>query len=109
MTHSRLLRACRRALPSCEGNAAEEALLGAHEWRALANRLAADESGCVITASNAMRRIRAILGSAIFLVIAPGIVAGYVPWRICRWHVAAPLQKVDFPEAGMPETRKCTP
>jgi protein-S-isoprenylcysteine O-methyltransferase Ste14 len=38
-----------------------------------------------------MRRILAILGSAIFLVVAPGIVAGYVPWRICRWHVGAPL------------------
>ncbi len=38
-----------------------------------------------------MRRILAVLGSAMFLVIAPGIVAGYVPWRICRWHVAAPL------------------
>jgi protein-S-isoprenylcysteine O-methyltransferase Ste14 len=38
-----------------------------------------------------MRRILAIFGSAIFLVIAPGIVAGYVPWRICRWHVGAPL------------------
>ena len=38
-----------------------------------------------------MRRIAAIVGSAIFLVIAPGIVAGYVPWRICRWHVQAPL------------------
>jgi protein-S-isoprenylcysteine O-methyltransferase Ste14 len=38
-----------------------------------------------------MKRILAILGSAIFLVIAPGIVAGYVPWRISRWHVGAPL------------------
>src|SRR5499433_2657496 len=38
-----------------------------------------------------MRRILAILGSAIFLVMAPGIVAGYVPWRICRWQVGAPL------------------
>ena len=38
-----------------------------------------------------MRRILAIVGSAIFLVIAPGIVAGYVPWRICRCHVEAPL------------------
>jgi hypothetical protein len=38
-----------------------------------------------------MRRILAIVGSAIFLVIAPGIVAGYVPWRISRWHVEAPL------------------
>jgi len=38
-----------------------------------------------------MRRTLAILGSATFLVIAPGIVAGYVPWRICRWHLGAPL------------------
>jgi protein-S-isoprenylcysteine O-methyltransferase Ste14 len=38
-----------------------------------------------------MPRILAIVGSAIFLVVAPGIVAGYVPWRICRWHVEAPL------------------
>jgi protein-S-isoprenylcysteine O-methyltransferase Ste14 len=38
-----------------------------------------------------MRRILAIVGSAIFLVIAPGIVVGYIPWRICRWHVEAPL------------------
>src|SRR6516162_3025861 len=38
-----------------------------------------------------MSRILAIVGSAIFLVIAPGIVAGYIPWRICRWHVGAPL------------------
>jgi Putative protein-S-isoprenylcysteine methyltransferase len=37
-----------------------------------------------------MRRILAIVGSAIFLVVAPGIVAGYVPWRICRWHVETP-------------------
>ena len=33
----------------------------------------------------------AIAGSAIFLVIAPGIIAGYIPWRICRWHIDAPL------------------
>src|SRR5215472_1149450 len=38
-----------------------------------------------------MSRILAIVGSAIFLVIAPGIVAGYIPWWICRWHVGAPL------------------
>ena len=38
-----------------------------------------------------MRRTLSILGSAIFLVIAPGIVAGYVPWRICRWQTSAPL------------------
>jgi protein-S-isoprenylcysteine O-methyltransferase Ste14 len=38
-----------------------------------------------------MRRILAIVGSAIFLVLAPGTIAGYVPWLICHWHVAAPL------------------
>ncbi len=42
-----------------------------------------------------MRRILAVLGSAIFLAIAPGIVAGYVPWRICRWHVGAPLLEIS--------------
>jgi protein-S-isoprenylcysteine O-methyltransferase Ste14 len=31
----------------------------------------------------------AVLGSAIFLVIAPGTVAGLVPWWISRWHVEA--------------------
>jgi protein-S-isoprenylcysteine O-methyltransferase Ste14 len=38
-----------------------------------------------------MRRILAMLGSAVFLIIAPGIVAGYVPWRICGWSIEAPL------------------
>lgn len=38
-----------------------------------------------------MRRFLALLGSAIFLVIAPGIVAGYVPWLICRWQVGRSL------------------
>lgn len=33
-----------------------------------------------------MRRTFAILGSAIFLVIAPGTVAVYVPWTISRWR-----------------------
>src|SRR5258707_13329471 len=37
------------------------------------------------------RRVSAIVGSAIFLVIAPGTVAGYAPWRISRWHVQAPF------------------
>lgn len=38
-----------------------------------------------------MRPVFAILGSALFLVVAPGIVAGYVPWRITGWHVGVPL------------------
>lgn len=35
-----------------------------------------------------MQRLTAILGSAIFLVIAPGTLAVYVPWRITHWHIA---------------------
>jgi protein-S-isoprenylcysteine O-methyltransferase Ste14 len=38
-----------------------------------------------------VRRVLSILGSALFLVIAPGTLAGYVPWRICRWEMAPPL------------------
>src|SRR5215471_10469929 len=38
-----------------------------------------------------MRRLAAIFGSAVFLVIAPGTLAGYVPWTITRWHMASPL------------------
>ena len=38
-----------------------------------------------------MRRIAAILGSGVFLVIAPGTLAAYVPWMISRWHIAPPL------------------
>jgi protein-S-isoprenylcysteine O-methyltransferase Ste14 len=38
-----------------------------------------------------MRRFFAVLGSAFFLVIAPGTVAGYVPWRISGWQIQAPL------------------
>jgi len=38
-----------------------------------------------------MRRAQSILGSLIFLVIAPGGVGVYVPWLICRWKVSPPL------------------
>ena len=33
-----------------------------------------------------IRKIFAILGSAIFLVLAPGFVAGLVPWWISHWR-----------------------
>jgi protein-S-isoprenylcysteine O-methyltransferase Ste14 len=35
------------------------------------------------------RRVFAIFGTAVFLVLAPGTVAGYVPWLICHWQVHA--------------------
>ncbi len=38
-----------------------------------------------------MRRLWAIVASAIFLVIAPGFVAGLVPWWISHWRVEAPF------------------
>jgi protein-S-isoprenylcysteine O-methyltransferase Ste14 len=38
-----------------------------------------------------VRKVLAIVGSAVFLVIAPGFVAGLVPRWISRWRLAAPL------------------
>jgi len=38
-----------------------------------------------------MRRALAVLGSALFLVIAPGTVAGLVPWWITRWIIRTPF------------------
>jgi protein-S-isoprenylcysteine O-methyltransferase Ste14 len=37
------------------------------------------------------RKISAMVGSAIFLVIAPGFVAGLVPWWISGWRLEAPF------------------
>ena len=38
-----------------------------------------------------MRKVLALLGSAVFLVIAPGFIAGLVPWWISHWRVEAPF------------------
>jgi protein-S-isoprenylcysteine O-methyltransferase Ste14 len=38
-----------------------------------------------------VQRAAAIIGSAIFLVIAPGTLAVYVPWYLTHWHFASPL------------------
>jgi len=42
----------------------------------------------------ATERIKAALGSLTFLILAPGIVAGLVPWLITDWQ---PLPPVDGP------------
>lgn len=42
-----------------------------------------------------MKRLSALLGTGIFLLIAPGIVAGVVPWWISRWQMRAPLLGVS--------------
>ncbi len=39
----------------------------------------------------ALRRTVSILGSAIFFVVAPGTVAGLIPWWISGWRVREPL------------------
>jgi protein-S-isoprenylcysteine O-methyltransferase Ste14 len=41
-----------------------------------------------------MRRVSAIIGSAVFLVIAPGFVAGLVPWWISHGELGPPLFRI---------------
>src|SRR5262250_2171124 len=41
--------------------------------------------------ANAMSRFSALAGSALFLVVAPGSLAVWVPWTLCRWRFAPPL------------------
>jgi protein-S-isoprenylcysteine O-methyltransferase Ste14 len=41
--------------------------------------------------SEAIRRVSAIVGTVFFLLIAPGTVAGFVPWWISGWRVRPPL------------------
>jgi protein-S-isoprenylcysteine O-methyltransferase Ste14 len=36
-----------------------------------------------------VRKATAVAGSAVFLVIAPGVVAGLVPWWLTRWQAGA--------------------
>jgi protein-S-isoprenylcysteine O-methyltransferase Ste14 len=38
-----------------------------------------------------VRKVSAIIGSAVFLVVAPGFVAGFVPWWISRWRLKPAL------------------
>jgi len=38
-----------------------------------------------------MRRPAAIISSFIFLLLAPGVVAGLVPWWMSRWQMRPPL------------------
>src|SRR5256714_12654876 len=38
-----------------------------------------------------MRRTAAAAGSTLFFAIAPGVVAGLVPWWLTRWQVRGPL------------------
>jgi len=43
-----------------------------------------------------MRRVFAIVGSIVFLLIAPGTVAGVIPWEISHWRMQPPLLGLSF-------------
>jgi protein-S-isoprenylcysteine O-methyltransferase Ste14 len=38
----------------------------------------------------------AVLGSLLWLVIAPGLIAGYLPWAITRWRVQPAFLGAEF-------------
>lgn len=42
-------------------------------------------------AEDRTRRVFAVLGTAAFLILAPGTVAGLIPWWISRWHFQPPF------------------
>jgi protein-S-isoprenylcysteine O-methyltransferase Ste14 len=42
-------------------------------------------------AEDQSRRAFAVLGTAAFLILAPGTVAGLIPWWISRWHLRPPF------------------
>jgi protein-S-isoprenylcysteine O-methyltransferase Ste14 len=37
------------------------------------------------------KRVRAAVGSAVFLILAPGVVAGLVPWWLTGWETDEPV------------------
>jgi protein-S-isoprenylcysteine O-methyltransferase Ste14 len=49
-----------------------------------------------VKAPRPRRRARAALGSALFLIVAPGVVAGWIPWSITGWRMepASPVVRV---------------
>jgi len=46
---------------------------------------------CQSQANDRRRRAFALLGTGLFLVLAPGCVAGLVPWWISRWQFRTPF------------------
>ena len=55
--------------------------------------MAPSARGAIIAKMSGERpgRIAPVIGSAAFLVLAPGIVAACVPWALTRWEMKAPL------------------
>src|SRR5262245_62257088 len=42
-----------------------------------------------------MRRFWASLGSLVFFILAPGTVAGFVPWWLTRWRISPPFFGIE--------------
>lgn len=77
------------AVPSIYGPSADEQVFGGKvDWVAFGAKMTAAGEA---KAENGARRTFAILGSAVFLLLAPGTVAGLVPWWISGWHFHAPF------------------
>jgi protein-S-isoprenylcysteine O-methyltransferase Ste14 len=47
-----------------------------------------------------MRKVRAAVGSAVFFALAPGVVAGLVPWWLTSWTAARPAWWLPLRVAG---------
>jgi len=37
------------------------------------------------------RRVRAIVGTLVFFIVAPGTIAGWIPYRVTAWQIQPPL------------------
>jgi protein-S-isoprenylcysteine O-methyltransferase Ste14 len=46
-------------------------------------------------------RLRAVLGSALFLLIAPGVVAGVIPWWLTGWSTVAHMPPAAVVTGGL--------
>jgi|HubBroStandDraft_5_1064220.scaffolds.fasta_scaffold00248_9 protein-S-isoprenylcysteine O-methyltransferase Ste14 len=57
-----------------------------HTWQA--NEMIAERQS---QPNDRTRRALALVGTALFLVLAPGCVAGLLPWWICRWQFRTPF------------------
>src|SRR5580704_18135091 len=57
-----------------------------HRWRTI--KMSAERQS---HPDDRIRRVFALLGTTLFLVVAPGCVAGLVPWWISRWRFRAPF------------------
>ena len=46
-----------------------------------------------------MQRVSAVLGSALFFLVAPCVLAGLIPWSMTRWEFRPPLFDLDATRA----------